>query len=77
MVGSVWHWTRTVYKDYPYWLGDGREALHGIIGRALRGGSAYMSIEGLTCAYRFAADPDHEHNDAGFRVVVAPDPSVL
>lgn len=63
MVGNVWQWTMTASKDCPY--------------QVLRGGSAYMSIEGLTCTYRLAADPDYEHCDAGFRVVVAPDPSVL
>jgi formylglycine-generating enzyme required for sulfatase activity len=39
MAGNVWEWTRSLYKDYPYDSGDGRESLEGSDPRVVRGGA--------------------------------------
>ncbi len=37
MAGNIWEWTRSVYKNYPYILDDGREAQQTQEARMMRG----------------------------------------
>lgn len=72
MSGNVWEWTRSVYKDYPYHPGDGREDLSSTAARVLRGG-AFNSSEGdARCACRNWDSPSDRNPSYGFRVVVSP-----
>ena len=69
MAGNVWEWTSSLYKEYPYQAGDGREDPHSSNRRVLRGGS-FDSVEGdARAAFRYFVDPDllRLGND-GFRV---------
>lgn len=71
MVGNVWEWTRSIYKEYPYTLEDGREDL--VEGRrALRGGAFYYSRYDVRCAFRSSYKPDARHDLIGFRPVISP-----
>jgi formylglycine-generating enzyme required for sulfatase activity len=69
--GNVWEWTRSLYENYPYDPGDGRENLEEEGNRVVRGG-AFGSEYLVRCAYRgFRPPPDRNYN-IGFRVVVSP-----
>jgi len=74
MAGNVWEWTRSLYKDYPYGPGDGRENLEDreYALSVLRGGA--FNIEGrfVRCAFRDRYSPDVRFRYYGFRVVAAP-----
>jgi formylglycine-generating enzyme required for sulfatase activity len=52
MAGNVWEWTRSVYRDYPYDPGDGRESLEGGESRVLRGGAFLSGPLVVRCAVR-------------------------
>jgi formylglycine-generating enzyme required for sulfatase activity len=71
MAGNVWEWTRSVYKDYPYVSGDGREDLESGGSRVVRGGSWFDIQRLVRCAYRYRHDPDLWSYYGGFRVVVS------
>ena len=70
MTGNIWDWTSSLYKNYRYDAGDGRESI--ITGdghRVVRGGS-WFSSQGLARAtVRNRAHPDLRSFDIGFRVV--------
>jgi formylglycine-generating enzyme required for sulfatase activity/energy-coupling factor transporter ATP-binding protein EcfA2 len=52
MAGNVWEWTHSVYKDYPYDPGDGREDRGAEGARVVRGG-AFNDLAGyVRCAFR-------------------------
>lgn len=71
LIGNVWEWTQSKYKDYPYRSDDGREDLAGGDSRVMRGG-AFSTDEGRArCASRFGSLPDYRYDDLGFRVVVS------
>jgi len=70
--GNVWEWTRSLYRDYPYDSGDGRESLEGSGGRVVRGGAFYFPEFGVRCAFRVWVDPLSRYGYLGFRVVVSP-----
>jgi formylglycine-generating enzyme required for sulfatase activity len=72
MAGNVWEWTRSVYKEYPYDSGDGREDLEASGSRVLRGGSFYYDTRFTRCSYRGRHDAHDRYWDYGFRVVVSP-----
>jgi formylglycine-generating enzyme required for sulfatase activity len=72
MAGNVWEWTHTLFRDYPYRAGDGREDPEAEGSRVLRGGSWYYNLGFARCAYRFGNHPDYFYYDFGFRVVVVP-----
>ena len=79
MAGNVWEWTRSLYKDYPYEPGDGREdesADHKSAG-VLRGGAFDNDADGVRCAARNRSDPLARDPAVGFRCVCAPNTSVL
>jgi formylglycine-generating enzyme required for sulfatase activity len=72
MVGNVWEWTHTLFKDYPYLVEDGRESEQASGIRVLRGGS-FLDDRGLArCAYRDWSDPFNRIEYRGFRVVASP-----
>jgi formylglycine-generating enzyme required for sulfatase activity len=70
MVGNVWEWTGSLYKEYPYDPRDGREDLNAGGRRVLHGGAYYNLTWGLRCAYRSALNPDYQSGGSGFRVAV-------
>ena len=53
MVGNIWEWMNTLWKEYPYREDNGREH-ETIIGyRVVRGGSFGTALREARCAYRF------------------------
>jgi sulfatase modifying factor 1 len=72
MVGNVWEWTHTLFKDYPYQAEDGREAEKDSGFRLLRGGSFCFYRRSVRCAYRDRDDPGFRSEDYGFRVAASP-----
>ena len=66
--GNVGEWVSTIYQEYPYNAGDGRESNgdNNSI-RVLRGGSFYFSEYFLRAAYRSSYDPDFVNDRIGFR----------
>ncbi|MCG3210675.1 MAG: Hercynine oxygenase [Anaerolineae bacterium] len=75
MVGNVWEYVRSVYKDYPYNPGDGREdtsAASADALRVLRGGSWNYGISFSAATYRnndFRLNP---YLNVGFRCAAEP-----
>ncbi len=72
MSGNLWEWCQSLYKEYPYRAGDGRENLEAGGARVLRGGSWDGNQSLARCAYRLCALPRDWGLIIGFRVVVAP-----
>lgn len=72
MAGNVWEWCHSLYKEYPYAAGDGREdpTAEGL--RVLRGGAFYHFHWVVRCALRHRFFPSNRDWSFGFRVVVAP-----
>jgi formylglycine-generating enzyme required for sulfatase activity len=69
MAGNVWEWTRSLWRDYPYDSGDGREDLEAGSRRVVRGG-AFLDITWVVrCAFRGFSDPYSRVGSIGFRVV--------
>jgi formylglycine-generating enzyme required for sulfatase activity len=70
MSGNVWEWTNTIYADYPYQAGDGRESRFDTTSaRALRGGSwAYSDPLSLRGSSRHVWGPLNRDFGLGFRV---------
>jgi formylglycine-generating enzyme required for sulfatase activity len=69
MVGNVWEWTLSLYKDYPYDLEDGREDPRSSGPRVLRGSAFNYSGRGVRCACRRGYV---RLGSIGFRLCVAP-----
>ena len=72
MAGNVWEWTSTLYRDYPYEAGDGREDQEEVGLRVLRGGGFTGSRRRVRCSYRGRGGPRYRDDILGFRVVVCP-----
>jgi formylglycine-generating enzyme required for sulfatase activity len=74
MVGNVWEWTRSLYRDYPYDPQDGRENLEAgdDVLRVLRGGAFDGHTRLVRCASRLRLYPVNHDGRRGFRVVVPP-----
>jgi formylglycine-generating enzyme required for sulfatase activity len=73
MAGNVLEWTRSVFKNYPYDPEDGREDLEAGGYHVLRGGSFYLDLTAVRCAFRGRPDFIYDFSDGedfGFRVCV-------
>lgn len=70
MAGSVWEWTRSEYRAYPYNPGDGRESGADPTRKSftLRGGSWDVRPILLRAATRSRGDPDCRVNGVGLRL---------
>jgi formylglycine-generating enzyme required for sulfatase activity len=76
IAGNVWEWTSSLYRDYPYQAGDGREDASGTGNRVLRGGAwSYSSVDARS-ASRDWFRPDYLDVDFGFRCLIAPTSSL-
>jgi formylglycine-generating enzyme required for sulfatase activity len=73
MVGNVWEWCHSLYTEYPYAAGDGREDVEATGFRVLRGGSFNSVQRQVRCAFRFEREPHVSFESYGFRVCVAAD----
>jgi formylglycine-generating enzyme required for sulfatase activity len=69
LAGSVWEWTSSIYRSYPYESGDGREDTDGTESRTLRGGAWRYDDYGVRCACRDDVQPGNWDDGVGFRVV--------
>jgi len=72
MSGNVWEWTYSLYQDYPYDIGDGREQDTGDrtnVARVLRGGSFDVTTVYLRAANRdwLIPVPGPSRRSVGFR----------
>ncbi|MCB1918205.1 MAG: SUMF1/EgtB/PvdO family nonheme iron enzyme [Rhodocyclaceae bacterium] len=71
--GSVWEWTGSLLRPYPYVAADGRENPENPENadgrRVVRGGSWRNDRDVARCACRDSFDPDFRFNFLGFRVV--------
>jgi len=73
MMGSIWEWTHSLYKAYPYEVGDGRENLEDSGERVIRGAFIPKNERfSVRSAKRCHAFPDRKEPYLGFRLVVAP-----
>ncbi len=70
MAGNVNEWTSSLYKDYPYRVGDGRENPDAGDDkeRVLRGGAFFEKYYAIKCADRSPFIPTGGHHFFGFRV---------
>jgi formylglycine-generating enzyme required for sulfatase activity len=75
LAGNVWEWCSSLYKEYPYEAGDGREDLTASGRRLLRGGSFGSSQADARCAGRIRDVPDGHISYSGFRVALPPSTS--
>ena len=67
MAGNVWEWVTSMYMDYPYNAGDGREDPNAYGLRVLRGGGWDNSIYYQRVAYRDKFVPDNNNLVCGIR----------
>ena len=72
MVGNVWEWTSSLFKDYPYEPQDGREDPAAPGQRVLRGGSWGDYRSSARCAYRDGYVPGYYNGNVGFRLLLSP-----
>jgi formylglycine-generating enzyme required for sulfatase activity len=72
MAGNAWEWTRSIYKDYPYNPGDGREIQTAPTPGdkvTIRGGGFYDDYGSVRSTLRYGGMPDLSHDATGFRCV--------
>ena len=72
MSGNVWEWMKSLYQDYPYRAGDGREIISSSGFRVVRGGSWHIGQYAARAAYRDFNFPSNRNFSIGFRVVCRP-----
>ena len=68
-LGSVWEWTSTIYRAYPYAGNDGREAIAADGARVIRGGSWANGANFLRAANRNTQQTSVASDLTGFRCV--------
>jgi formylglycine-generating enzyme required for sulfatase activity len=68
MAGNVWEWTHSLYKPYPYTVGDGREIENSTENRVLHGGSWLGNQRDARAAFRISDRPDYLFDSYGFRL---------
>ncbi len=66
--GNVWEWTGSLYRPYPYNVGDGRQDPEAEGERVVRGGAYDEGPLLSRCAWRNGVRPDLRAADIGFRV---------
>jgi formylglycine-generating enzyme required for sulfatase activity len=71
MAGNVLEWCSTLYREYPYEPGDGREDPEAEGPRVVRGGAFGYDLRYVRCACRDRFNPDYRYYGIGFRVVVS------
>lgn len=77
MVGNVWEWTSSLYKDYDYQADDGREDMSLFDYRVIRGGS-FFSHQGMArSAGRFGLGPYTCNLTRGFRLGLSANPKFM
>jgi formylglycine-generating enzyme required for sulfatase activity len=70
LIGNTFEWTSSLYKPYPYQMGDGREDLRSRQPRTLRGCAwGYKGPYFTRASYRFFNGPATRQADIGFRCV--------
>jgi sulfatase modifying factor 1 len=67
--GSVWEWTSSIFRPYPYAAGDGREDPAAAAPRVTRGGSRANGQNFLRLANRSVEEPTYTSDLLGFRCV--------
>lgn len=72
MVGNVWEWTNSLFRDYPYNALDGRENSQAAGFRVLRGGSWVNDFSVANGLSRLDGDFQF-YNNVGFRCAVSPE----
>jgi serine/threonine-protein kinase len=72
MAGSVWEWTRSIYKPYPYSMEDGREIFEEGQVRVVRGLTFNNQEQFTRCAFRHSLPSMLHLNTLGFRLVISP-----
>ena len=72
MAGNVWEWTSSLFEEYPYRAGDGREDPTDRGRRVLRGGSSADEAKLVRCAGRGKGSPAYNYYNLGLRVCVYP-----
>jgi formylglycine-generating enzyme required for sulfatase activity len=72
MSGSVWEWTSSLWKSYPYRADDGREDSASRNGRVVRGGWSCREITNVRVFTRNVNDPASRSANRGFRVAASP-----
>lgn len=70
LAGNIWEWTLSAYRRYSDQVTDGRETLHTVDPRVLRGGSWDSSAGGARSACRGRNEPDYRDNYFGFRLAL-------
>lgn len=68
MVGNVWEWTSSIYREFPYTLIDGREDPNNYDPRVLRGGAYNYPPSICRTTYRGKSDTVSRYVNRGFRV---------
>ncbi len=74
MAGSVFEWTSSLYKPYPYDSNDGREDPSVNGDRVQRGGDAQYLWKNIRSAYRIGRLPSGWDYNLGFRCVFRESP---
>jgi len=72
-MSNVWEWTQSLYADYPYDAGDGRERMTdpgADVNRVLRGGGWLDRPAYSRAANRSWNPPQERDNIIGFRCVI-------
>ncbi len=77
LAGTVWEWTSSAYRPYPYDANDGREDPLGHDLRVVRGGSFVHDANSIRCSARHPLHPGARDHYVGFRVVAGPTPAPL
>lgn len=72
LVGNVWEWCNSAYRDYPYDRFDGREERNPEDARVIRGGSYLSNESKVRCNSRASFKPVARAQYLGFRIAIYP-----
>jgi formylglycine-generating enzyme required for sulfatase activity len=73
MAGNAAEWTSSLFEDYPYRAGDGREEIEADedAKRAVRGGGFDSYPLGVRCGFRDSDNESSWDDGTGFRVCIS------